>query len=443
MHVSASTADLWLSSDERVAPGQRVTTAAIAASTLAPEDLTTHSDDRRAVGQRETVPYPATGELSFRDFLSALNPLQHLPIIGTLYRDVTGDTLKPEARLAGGMIYGGPLGFLVAAINAAAEEETGRDLGAQTLAALRGEDTSVPPEGSAAAVRLAMANANAPATAALAATAPPAATGAASDSNTQATAPGAVETAPLVEDRALTQANGGIPVSTAGPATAALAVSPAQATRAPGAVSQPAATSTVATASVPAATGAAGPALSAEQAAGPAAATGLTTRSGLPGAGSITPASVAVQMQAQQAQQQAPMAAAAAGAVPTAGGATPPATTTVAEAGVDRAGRAQRTFEAPQRTNNTQPRMPQPAFRSDLTPGARQNGNSLQVTRDAPVGPTPLTPASAAATAPVAPVAPAGMTGNVTVPDAMQRALDKYDALLRTRQTGTSINQNS
>ena len=37
----------------------------------------------------------------FDDLLDVINPLQHIPLIGTLYREVTGDQIKTPARLAG------------------------------------------------------------------------------------------------------------------------------------------------------------------------------------------------------------------------------------------------------------------------------------------------------------------------------------------------------
>ena len=36
---------------------------------------------------------------TFLDFLDIINPLQHIPIIGTLYRQMTGDTLDPGSRV--------------------------------------------------------------------------------------------------------------------------------------------------------------------------------------------------------------------------------------------------------------------------------------------------------------------------------------------------------
>ncbi len=74
----------------------------------------------------------------FDDFLDIINPLQHLPIIGTLYRAVTGDEMDGIARVAGGALFGGPLGFALALADTAFESETGKDIGGTMLAAVTG-----------------------------------------------------------------------------------------------------------------------------------------------------------------------------------------------------------------------------------------------------------------------------------------------------------------
>ncbi|MBC8239529.1 MAG: hypothetical protein H8E30_03535 [Alphaproteobacteria bacterium] len=76
--------------------------------------------------------------ISFADLLDVLNPLQHIPVIADLYRSITGDEISPGARLAGGTLYGGPLGFLSALANTVVEEATGRDIGGNVLALFSG-----------------------------------------------------------------------------------------------------------------------------------------------------------------------------------------------------------------------------------------------------------------------------------------------------------------
>ena len=51
--------------------------------------------------------------LSFRDVLDLVNPLQHIPVVGYLYRKLTGDTIDPAIRIAGGALFGGPIGAVL------------------------------------------------------------------------------------------------------------------------------------------------------------------------------------------------------------------------------------------------------------------------------------------------------------------------------------------
>jgi hypothetical protein len=78
------------------------------------------------------------GSLSFKDMIDVVNPLQQLPIVGSIYRALTGDTISTGARLAGGFLLGGPIGFMVAAINAGLEAATGDDIGEHMYAMVTG-----------------------------------------------------------------------------------------------------------------------------------------------------------------------------------------------------------------------------------------------------------------------------------------------------------------
>lgn len=86
---------------------------------------------------------PRTAEindLSFWDVLDVINPLQHIPLLSIAYREITGDEIHPSARVLGGALYGGPLGLMAGAMNAAFEQETGRDIAGNAMAVLRGEE---------------------------------------------------------------------------------------------------------------------------------------------------------------------------------------------------------------------------------------------------------------------------------------------------------------
>ena len=78
--------------------------------------------------------------LTFGDLLDLINPLQHLPVISTLYRKFTGDEIAPAARLLGGGLFGGPLGVASAAVGVAVEATTGKDLGEHVLTLFDGPE---------------------------------------------------------------------------------------------------------------------------------------------------------------------------------------------------------------------------------------------------------------------------------------------------------------
>lgn len=81
---------------------------------------------------------------SFWDLLDVVNPLQHIPVVGNLYREATGDKIGVGARLVGGALLGGPVGFIASAIDCMVEESTGTDTGGHMLALFRDEGDSAP-----------------------------------------------------------------------------------------------------------------------------------------------------------------------------------------------------------------------------------------------------------------------------------------------------------
>ncbi|AWK86063.1 hypothetical protein [Azospirillum thermophilum] len=102
---------------------------------------------------RDSEPVEIKGDMSFWDFLDVINPLQHLPIIGTIYREITGDTIQPAARVMGGILFGGPLGAAGAVVNAMVEQAEGKDIGDQVMSALgMGGDTPSAGKGDGTAV---------------------------------------------------------------------------------------------------------------------------------------------------------------------------------------------------------------------------------------------------------------------------------------------------
>ena len=80
-------------------------------------------------------------DYSFGDVIDMINPLQHLPVIGTLYRKFTGDTIKPMSDIIGGAIFGGPVGAVASTMNAVVKSTTGKDI-AENAFAFAGFDVS-------------------------------------------------------------------------------------------------------------------------------------------------------------------------------------------------------------------------------------------------------------------------------------------------------------
>ncbi|WP_454020288.1 hypothetical protein [Azospirillum sp. Marseille-Q6669] len=128
--------------------------------------------------------YEAEADMSFGDFLDIINPLQHIPIVNTVYREITGDTIRPSSKVIGGILFGGPLGGMASIANAVVEQAQGKDIGGQIMASLGFDGdaaASHPPAGTAGATAVATlpdsaAGTSAPAMAAAAPAAQPART---------------------------------------------------------------------------------------------------------------------------------------------------------------------------------------------------------------------------------------------------------------------------
>ena len=86
------------------------------------------------------------GGFSFKDLLDIVNPLQHIPVVGSIYRYLTGDEESGGARIIGDSLYGGPIGFGVSVVSTALlTDSSGKDLGERLLASTFGpRDGSAP-----------------------------------------------------------------------------------------------------------------------------------------------------------------------------------------------------------------------------------------------------------------------------------------------------------
>lgn len=342
------------------------------------------------------------GGLTFGDVLDMVNPLQHLPIIGPLYRELTGDTLSPGARLVGGTLFGGPLGLMASAMELGVQDEFGRDPGGMLIAAVKGED--IAPNYASDAVLVGETVPTGDVAPTLVGAAVPASAAIVSEPLTgpQAAAPQAVAapvalSAPKVTQSApMPAAAGGITFNGRAPGASAAGASPVSGV---------------------------GP--SAQL---PPNSTGLLTSSGLPSAGSVTPALTMVQT--QNPMQQDPMGqmtgnagVAAYQSAREAPGARPQQ---AGQPAVEMTADGQRFFDLP--ANRAPARQP-----AHIPPVIQNPNVGVANTAPAQLGGEPM------AAQVLNPIAPTATPGNVN--DSMRSALDKYDALIRGRKGGSAVNQ--
>jgi hypothetical protein len=87
-----------------------------------------------------TVNSPAEPHESFFHHLwDVVNPLQHLPVIGTIYRAITGEHLDPVEKIAGDTLYGGLWGAVTSIADVAFESITGKSFEDTALALFKGD----------------------------------------------------------------------------------------------------------------------------------------------------------------------------------------------------------------------------------------------------------------------------------------------------------------
>ena len=98
----------------------------------------THDDGTRVVTNTKDKPF------SFWDLVDIVNPLQHIPVVSTFYRKLTGDEIGNFARVAGGALYGGLAGAAVGGINALMVTDSGKDIGDTVLSYFDGSKDPQP-----------------------------------------------------------------------------------------------------------------------------------------------------------------------------------------------------------------------------------------------------------------------------------------------------------
>jgi len=87
--------------------------------------------------------------------IDIVNPLQHLPVVGTLYRKWTGDEIRPLPKMIGDTAYGGPMGLASSVADYGFQQLTGKDFGDTVYDFVFGDDAKPATPGAKPATALA------------------------------------------------------------------------------------------------------------------------------------------------------------------------------------------------------------------------------------------------------------------------------------------------
>jgi hypothetical protein len=81
----------------------------------------------------------ADGKSFFDNLLDIVNPLEHLPVVSTIYSTITGDKPGDVEKIAGDTLYGGVIGLASSVADVAFEKITGKSFG-DTMLSMVGLD---------------------------------------------------------------------------------------------------------------------------------------------------------------------------------------------------------------------------------------------------------------------------------------------------------------
>jgi hypothetical protein len=116
-------------------------------SAVSDTSSTSNVDPRRYTRFDRTASQVASSDMSFGDVMDMINPLQHIPVVSSVYRAVTGDKINPISRVAGDILYGGALGVasaigggVSAVADSVMEAKSGKDVTGTVLASLFGDE---------------------------------------------------------------------------------------------------------------------------------------------------------------------------------------------------------------------------------------------------------------------------------------------------------------
>lgn len=119
-------------------PAQALMASRIAALDAA-NQVTRKSDEQNKPAQSTDAPSSL-----FEMALDTVNPLQHIPGVNGIYREITGDGANALSSMAGGFLFGGPIGLAAGAAGSFLEMLTGKSLMGHAMALFSGEGETSP-----------------------------------------------------------------------------------------------------------------------------------------------------------------------------------------------------------------------------------------------------------------------------------------------------------
>jgi hypothetical protein len=99
------------------------------------------SDATSSYAPQQATPHTLADEpFGFGDVVDIVNPLHHIPLVGMLYRSLSGDQIRPSSQIIGGAVFGGAMGAASGIANVIMTEETGKDIAGNVLAVISPSD---------------------------------------------------------------------------------------------------------------------------------------------------------------------------------------------------------------------------------------------------------------------------------------------------------------
>jgi hypothetical protein len=102
-------------------------------------DFSVHATSPAAAMAPVKAPGTSDG-FGFDDLLDIINPLQHIPVVSTLYKHLTGDKIGVPEKIMGDTLYGGVTGLICSLGDAIFQELTGKSVGDTVYAMVIGDD---------------------------------------------------------------------------------------------------------------------------------------------------------------------------------------------------------------------------------------------------------------------------------------------------------------